>query len=157
MESTKHSLDAAGMEESPTFLRARQLFVVVWVTCKQRPAAQWSGPRRCSCPCAPQACALLPGHMWLEADWRTFPSTCNQHQRRRQYLGIQHVLPRTGVLALTTGLPAEAGSPYILYIYIDRWSNFPAVQLTWHHGSTLNLVNRTTTLPERWYFRDEPS
>ena len=51
-------------------------------------------------------------------DWRTLPSTCNQHQRRRQYLGIQHVLPRTGVLALTTGLPAEAGSPYILYIYI---------------------------------------
>jgi len=47
------------------------LFVVVWVTCKQRPAAQWSGPRRCSCPCAPQACALLPGHIWLKADWRT--------------------------------------------------------------------------------------
>ena len=117
---------------------------VVWVTCKQCPAAQWSGPRRCSCPCAPQACALLPGPMWLEADWRTLPSTCNQHQRRRQYLGIQHVLPRTGVLALTTGLPAEAGSPYILYIYIYRWSNFPTMQLTWHHGSTLNLVNRTS-------------
>ena len=119
------------------------LFVVVWVTCKQRPAAQWSNPRRCSCLCAPQACALLPGHMWLEADWRTLLSTCNQHQRRRQYLGI-HVFPRTGVLALTTGLPAEAGSPYILYIYIYRWSNFPTMQLTWHHGSTLNLVNRAS-------------
>ena len=29
----------------------------------------------------------------MEADWRTLPSTCNQHQRRRQYVGIQHVLP----------------------------------------------------------------
>ena len=32
-------------------------------------------------------------------DWRqsggSLPSTCNQHQKRRQYLGIQHVLPRT--------------------------------------------------------------
>ena len=29
------------------------LFVVVWVMYNQCPAAQWSDPRRCSCPCAP--------------------------------------------------------------------------------------------------------
>ena len=40
--------------------------------------------------------------------------------------------PRPGVLAITTGLSAEAGRPYILYMY--KWSNFPKVQLTWQHG-----------------------
>ena len=40
--------------------------------------------------------------------------------------------PRPGVLAITTGLSAEAGRPYILYMY--KWSNFPKMQLTWQHG-----------------------
>ena len=108
--------------------------VVVWVIYKQCPAAQWSDPRRCSCPCAPPGLCVAPRTHVTEGRLENPPSTCNQHQRRRQYLGIPDVLPRTGVLALTTGLSVEAG----------RWSNFPKVPLTWHHGSTLNLVNRTS-------------
>ena len=34
--------------------------VVVWVMYKQCPAAQWSDPRRCSCPCAPPGLCVAP-------------------------------------------------------------------------------------------------
>ena len=101
MVFTKHSLDPAGIEESPKFLRAGQLFVcllLLFGSCAND-AQQPSGP-------VPGAAAVRVHHWPLRCsqdtcDWRLTgesppPSTCNQHQRRRQYLGIQHVLPRTG-------------------------------------------------------------
>ena len=88
-----------GPERKGYRVMARNMYTIHSVTsgsCASN-ARQPSGssPWHCSCQPAPQASALLPGHMWLEADWRTPPSTCNQHQERWQYLGIQHVLPKT--------------------------------------------------------------
>ena len=88
----------------------------------------------------PQACALLPGHVTggrLDWDWESplLPAAAiTEHQRRRQYLGTD-----------TTCSPPDWGlGPYNQALSWGRWSNFPKMQVTWHHGSTLNLVNRTS-------------
>ena len=111
MVSMKHSLDAAGMEESPKFLRAGPLFVCC--CCLGHVQAMPSSPVVRSKALQLSVCTtglrVSPRTHVTEGRLENSLSTCNQHQRRQQYLGIPHVLPRTGVLALTTGLSAEAG------------------------------------------------
>ena len=128
MVSTKQSLDAAGMEESLKFLWAGQLFVCCCLGHMQAtsgsPVVRSQALQLSVCLCVAPRTHVTEGRL------ENPPSSCNQHQRRRQYLRIPHALPPTGVLALTIGLSAEAG----------KWSNFPKVQLTWHHGNTLKLI-----------------
>ena len=79
----------------------------------------------------------------MEADWRTLPSTCNQHQRRRRYVGIQHVLPPDlGSWPLPPGFQLRpAGPTYFTCIGDQTWPAGPTYftcigDQTWPAGPT---------------------
>ena len=124
--------------------------VVVWVTCKHCPAAKWSGPRRCSCPCiAPQACGVAPRtHMWL--DWGRLESP-------RFY--PQSTPKETAVSRHTTCSPLDLGSwplqpgsqlrpagpTYFtrIVIKLSKSALYCHGVRLWHHGSTVTLARKT--------------